>query len=62
MAIRTTIGVIMIVLALGIAGNRLWYLYRLAMSGQKVAPDRTADRGAAVKLSLIHISEPTRRH
>jgi Fe-S oxidoreductase len=48
-AIRTTVGVLMILLALAIAGNRLWYLYRLAMSGQKVAPDRTADRGSAVK-------------
>ncbi len=55
MAIRTTIGVIMILLALGIAGNRLWYLYRLAMSGQKVAPDRTADRGAAVKSVLAEV-------
>ncbi|MGB9373392.1 MAG: (Fe-S)-binding protein [Jiangellales bacterium] len=55
MAIRTTIGVIMIVLALGIAGNRLWYLYRLAMSGQKVSPDRTADRGAAVKSVLAEV-------
>ena len=60
MAIRTTIGVLMIVLALGIAGNRLWYLYRLAMSGQAVAPDRTADRGAAVKSVVREVLGQTR--
>ena len=60
MAIRTTIGVIMIVLALGIAGNRLWYLYRLAMSGQKVSPDRTADHKAAATSVVKEVFGQTR--
>ena len=46
---RTIIGVLLIVVALGIAGHRLWYLYRLARTGQEVSPDRTADVGAAVR-------------
>jgi Fe-S oxidoreductase len=44
---RTIIGVLLIVAAFAIAGNRLWYLYRLAMTGQAVGPDRTADHAAA---------------
>ncbi len=55
MAIRTTIGVLMIVLAVGIAGNRLWYLYRLAMAGQKASPDRTSDHKAAARSVLTEV-------
>ena len=47
MLARTIIGVLLIVAAFAIAGNRLWYLYRLAMTGQAVGPDRTADHAAA---------------
>jgi len=46
---RTIIGVLLIVAAFAIAGNRLWYLYRLAMTGQAVGPDRTADHAAAAR-------------
>jgi Fe-S oxidoreductase len=46
---RTIIGVLLIVAAFAIAGNRLWYLYRLAMTGQAVGPDRTADHSAAAR-------------
>ncbi len=60
MAVRTTIGVLMIVLALGIAGNRVWYLYRLAMSGQKVSPERTSDHKAAATSVLKEVFGQTR--
>jgi Fe-S oxidoreductase len=46
---RTIIGVLLIVAAAVIAGRRLWYLYRLAMTGQPVSPDRTANWGAAAR-------------
>jgi Fe-S oxidoreductase len=59
-AVRTTIGVLMIVLALGIAGNRVWYLYRLAMSGQKVSPERTSDHKAAATSVLKEVFGQTR--
>ena len=60
MAVRTTIGVLMLVVALGIAGNRLWYLYRLAMSGQKVGADRTADHKAAAMSVVKEVFGQTR--
>ena len=60
MAVRTTIGVLMIVLALGIAGHRIWYLYRLAMTGQKTNPDRTSDHGAAARSVLKEVFGQTR--
>ena len=60
MAVRTTIGVLMIVAALGIAGHRLWYLYRLAMSGQKVSADRTADHKAAAMSVVKEVFGQTR--
>jgi Fe-S oxidoreductase len=59
-AVRTTIGVLMIVAALAIAGNRLWYLYRLAMSGQKTAPDRTSNHKAAATSVLKEVFGQTR--
>ncbi len=49
MLARTIIGVLITVLALGVAGHRLWYLYRLAMAGQRTSPDRTSDHRAAAK-------------
>ena len=39
---RLVIGLVITAIALGIAGNRLWFLFRLAKSGQP-APDRTQD-------------------
>ena len=55
MAFRTTIGVLIILLALIIAGNRLWYLYRLAKTGQATAPDRTTDVPKAIKSEVVEV-------
>ena len=41
MALRMTVGLVLTVVALGIAGRRLWWLKRLAVSGQP-APERIA--------------------
>jgi Fe-S oxidoreductase len=52
---RTIIGVLLIVSAFAIAGNRLWYLYRLAMAGQATSPERTSDHGAAARSVLTEV-------
>jgi Fe-S oxidoreductase len=52
---RTIIGVLLIVTALGVTGNRLWYLYRLAMAGQATGPERTANHGAAARSVLTEV-------
>src|SRR6266436_983760 len=41
MVVRMTAGLVLTVVALAIAGRRLWWLWRLAMSGQP-APERVA--------------------
>src|ERR1700758_5645726 len=41
MVVRMTVGLVLTVIALAIAGRRLWWLWRLAMSGQP-APERVA--------------------
>ncbi len=41
MVVRLTVGLVLTVVALAIAGRRLWWLWRLAMSGQP-APERVA--------------------
>jgi len=41
MVVRMTVGLVLIVVALAIAGLRLWWLWRLAMSGQS-APEGVA--------------------
>src|SRR6201981_976453 len=41
MVVRMTVGLVLTVVALAIAGRRLWWLWRLAKSGQP-APERVA--------------------
>ena len=41
MVLRMTVGLVLTVVALAIAGRRLWWLKRLALSGQP-APERVA--------------------
>ncbi len=58
MALRIVIGLALTVVALAIAGRRLWWLYRLATSGQP-APERIAalrehpGRGAETELAEV---------
>jgi Fe-S oxidoreductase len=52
---RTIIGLLLIVAAFAITGNRLWYLYRLAMSGQATSPERTADHAAAARSVVAEV-------
>jgi Fe-S oxidoreductase len=55
-ATRITLGVLMTVICLGIAGRRVFFLYRLAMSGQPVEPGRRGALGDIVKAELSEVA------
>src|SRR5262245_56108030 len=54
MVLRLVIGLGVTVIALAIAGRRLWWLYRLITSGQP-APGRLAGAGARLRAELTEV-------
>jgi Fe-S oxidoreductase len=56
MTVRIVVGAIATVVAFGLAGRRLWWLYRLIRVGQP-ATDRAGRRSAAVKGSRAEVTE-----
>src|SRR5450432_2071985 len=55
MTVRIVIGVIATVVAFGLAGRRLWWLYRLIRAGQP-ATDRAGRRSAGAASGAAHAS------
>jgi hypothetical protein len=55
MTIRLLLGLLMTVVCLGLAGHRLWTLYRLGKTGQPVAPGRFAGGGTVARAELVEV-------
>ena len=51
---RLAIGLLIVIVGLGIAAHRLWWLYRLSQTGQP-APDRLHSQGARVQAEVTEV-------
>ncbi|GAB4076622.1 (Fe-S)-binding protein [Nostocoides australiense] len=54
--IRLVLGVLMTVVALGMAGRRLGYLYRVGKAGQPIEPGRRSSTGEMVKAEAVEVA------
>jgi len=52
--LRLAIGLLIVIVGLGIAAHRLWWLYRLSQTGQP-APDRLHSQGARVQAEVTEV-------
>src|SRR5450756_2410971 len=53
-SLRLAIGLLIVIVGLGIAAHRLWWLYRLSQTGQP-APDRLHSQGARVQAEVTEV-------
>ena len=53
--IRLVLGLLMTVVCLGVAGRRLWMLFRLGRAGQPVEPGRVGGAAAITRAELVEV-------
>ncbi|HEX2706331.1 MAG TPA: hypothetical protein VHM65_11270, partial [Candidatus Lustribacter sp.] len=56
LVVRLVLGLLMTFVCLGIAGRRLFFLYRLAKAGQPVPAGRVSGAGETVKAELVEVA------
>ncbi|MBP8879932.1 MAG: (Fe-S)-binding protein [Dermatophilaceae bacterium] len=56
MAVRTILGLLLTVGCLGVAGRRLFFLYKVGRTGQPTGPEHHFDLGSAVKAELVEVA------